>query len=109
MFRVCHGPRCDGVGEQLGALLSSILDQQGYTDLAVQQWQPCFGRCAQGPNIVVERWRKGRLSEDAKLAAMLGGAHPDYRFEHNVAETELADLVERHIDMYWDDRGWPKS
>ncbi len=104
VFRVCRGPTCDGRGEALAARLAAYLTDQGHESMAVQAWQSCFGRCADGPNIVVERWRQGKLSEDAKIAAMLGGTHPDYRFEHEATEAQIPTLVERHLDLYWEDR-----
>lgn len=104
VFRVCHGPSCNGEGEALGAQLTSYIEDHGHSDVAAQDWQSCFGRCTQGPNIMVERWRNGGLSDDAKLAVMLGGGHPDCRFEHDVKRAEIPALVERHLELYWEQR-----
>ena len=75
-----HGGRIDKhIGDAVMALWGvktaseNDPEQAIRTALAMQDWQSCFGKCSVGPNIVVERWRGGALSEDAKLAAMLGG------------------------------------
>ncbi len=104
VFRVYHGPTCGDGGQSLGDQLASDLNDYSHTDVATQDWQSCFGRCSQSPNVAVERWRDGALSEDAKLAAMLGGAHPDYRFEHSVTEADLPAVVERHLALYRQER-----
>ena len=100
LFLVCRGPTCGAKGENLGRILAKYLKDNGHAEIAVQNWQSCFGRCTQGPNIVVERLRGGRLQEEAKAAVMLGGTHPDYQFEHGVTEADLPALVERHIAMF---------
>ncbi len=100
VFRVCRGPTCGRQGERLGRALARYLEEHGHLAFATQQWQSCFGRCAKGPNLQVERWREGALGEEAKLRVMLGGSHPDCRLESGVTESALPGLVERHVKRY---------
>ena len=52
---ICRGPECGGRrgSEMLHDVFASALDANGarpHTELA---WQSCFGRCTQGPNVLV--------------------------------------------------------
>jgi (2Fe-2S) ferredoxin len=52
---VCRGPEC---GDRRGSaalheVFRSALDAHGARDRAELVWQSCFGRCTQGPNVLV--------------------------------------------------------
>lgn len=54
-IRVCRGPEC---GDRHGssAIFVRFRDQlarRGLTDTCDLGWQSCFGRCTQGPNVLV--------------------------------------------------------
>ena len=52
---ICRGPECgDRRGSaQLHELFRSSLEANGARDHAELTWQSCFGRCTQGPNVLV--------------------------------------------------------
>jgi (2Fe-2S) ferredoxin len=52
---ICRGPEC---GEQRGSaalhpVFASALDAHGVRERVEVSWQSCFGRCTQGPNVLV--------------------------------------------------------
>lgn len=52
---VCRGPEC---GDRRGSraiydALKAALEVRGLTARAQLGWQSCFGRCSQGPNVLV--------------------------------------------------------
>lgn len=52
---VCRGPEC---GDRRGSaglheVFRSALEAHGARDRAELTWQSCFGRCTQGPNVLV--------------------------------------------------------
>ena len=52
---ICRGPEC---GDHRGSaalhdVFRSALDAGGARDQAELVWQSCFGRCTQGPNVLV--------------------------------------------------------
>jgi (2Fe-2S) ferredoxin len=52
---ICRGPEC---GDRRGSsalheVFRSVLDANNVRDRAELTWQSCFGRCTQGPNILV--------------------------------------------------------
>jgi len=52
---ICRGPEC---GDRRGSALlhevfRSALEAQNVRDRAELVWQSCFGRCTQGPNVLV--------------------------------------------------------
>jgi (2Fe-2S) ferredoxin len=54
-IRVCRGPEC---GDRHGSsaifvALRDELARRGLTDICDLGWQSCFGRCTQGPNVLV--------------------------------------------------------
>lgn len=52
---ICRGPECgDRRGSaQLHELFRSSLEANNARDHAELAWQSCFGRCTQGPNVLV--------------------------------------------------------
>ena len=52
---ICRGPECgDRRGStELHDLFRNALDAQGARERAELTWQSCFGRCTQGPNVLV--------------------------------------------------------
>lgn len=52
---VCRGPEC---GDRRGSravydAMRAALDEHGLRDVCEVGWQSCFGRCTQGPNVLV--------------------------------------------------------
>ena len=52
---ICRGPECgDRRGSsELHDLFRSALEANGARERAELTWQSCFGRCTQGPNVLV--------------------------------------------------------
>jgi (2Fe-2S) ferredoxin len=64
---VCRGPEC---GDRRGSaalheLFRSALEANGARERAELVWQSCFGRCTQGPNVLVREL----VSEEPKLGS----------------------------------------
>jgi (2Fe-2S) ferredoxin len=52
---ICRGPEC---GDRRGSAVlheafRSVLEEQGVRERVELVWQSCFGRCTQGPNVLV--------------------------------------------------------
>ena len=52
---ICRGPECGGRrgSESLYECFQKALDATGANQIAEVAWQSCFGRCTQGPNVLV--------------------------------------------------------
>jgi (2Fe-2S) ferredoxin len=52
---ICRGPECGGRrgSESLHGCFQHALDANGANEVAELAWQSCFGRCTQGPNVLV--------------------------------------------------------
>ena len=52
---ICRGPECGGQrgSESLHAVFANAIEAKGARDTVELGWQSCFGRCTQGPNILV--------------------------------------------------------
>ena len=100
VLRICTGHACGRRWRELDEALRALLEARGLTAEVGIAHQPCFGRCALGPNIVVERWRGGHRNDKAMLAMAMGAKHPDMRFEHGVAPADLPELVSWHLDAW---------
>ena len=52
---ICRGPECGGQrgSEALHGVFVNAIAANGARDAAELAWQSCFGRCTQGPNILV--------------------------------------------------------
>lgn len=67
---ICRGPEC---GEQRGSAVlhdafAGALEAHGLRERVEISWQSCFGRCTQGPNVLV------RELVDAPEGAIVGSA-----------------------------------
>ena len=66
---ICRGPEC---GDRRGSAtlhdaFRSAIDGNGARDHCELAWQSCFGRCTQGPNVLV------RELVEAPAGALVGG------------------------------------
>jgi (2Fe-2S) ferredoxin len=52
---ICRGPECGGRrgSAVLHDVFQSALEAHGAREHTEQVWQSCFGRCTQGPNVLV--------------------------------------------------------
>ncbi len=96
VFRICTGHACGRRWRAIDARLREVIAERSLAGEVGVAHQPCFGRCALGPNVVVERYRGGLRNEKAMLAVAMGAKHPDMRFEHGVAPEDLDEMVRWH-------------
>jgi (2Fe-2S) ferredoxin len=70
-IRVCRGPECgDRRGSrQIYDALRAQLEARGLAGKAELGWQSCFGRCSQGPNLLVRDVTPEGSSPDGSGAA----------------------------------------
>lgn len=52
---ICRGPECGGRrgSEALHDVFRAALDSHGAQEHTELTWQSCFGRCTQGPNVLI--------------------------------------------------------
>ena len=97
---ICRGPEC---GDQrnsaaLHDVFASALEAQGLRDHVELVWQSCFGRCTQGPNVLV------REIVDAPAGALVGfgfaslpGPRGATALYNRVDSTRAARIVAEHV------------
>lgn len=94
---ICRGPEC---GERRGseALRAAFAAEAVRQDLAEQvdlEWQSCFGRCSQGPNVLVRaEISRGHM---VTVAASPIGARANAALYSSVAERDIARIVREHV------------
>ena len=97
---VCRGPEC---GERLGsqeihrAILVS-LTERSLVDQVQLGWQSCFGRCTQGPNVLVQELAAPRPGErQFLLATMPLGRAGRSALYNGVRPGDVEDIIENHV------------
>jgi (2Fe-2S) ferredoxin len=94
---VCRGPEC---GERLGsaALHESFLRHArslGMENQIELGWQACFGRCRQGPNVLV------RLAPAAPVRTLLAtapsGPGQNAALYNGVREEDVGKILQSHV------------
>jgi (2Fe-2S) ferredoxin len=98
---VCRGPEC---GERRGsASIRSAFDvaltERPPADVEVEiGWQSCFGRCTQGPNVLVQAVAEPRPGErQFLLATMPRGRGGRSALYNHVTPPDAVEIVEQHI------------
>ena len=74
-----------------------LIEQRNLGGEAALAVQHCFGRCALGPNILIERWRGGRLDPRARAALAENRDHPDLGFEGNVRPEDVELIISAYL------------
>lgn len=94
---VCRGPEC---GERrdsrsVFAAFERALGERGVADRCEMGWQSCFGRCSQGPNVLV----RIAPSQGARPSLFLPplGAGQNAALYHGVRPEDAARIVEEHV------------
>jgi (2Fe-2S) ferredoxin len=97
---VCRGPEC---GERRGsqAIRDAFVHALGPRGLGGEVelgWQSCFGRCTQGPNVLVQELAAPRPGERQFLLATMprGRAGRSALYNH-VTPADVDEIVEHHI------------
>lgn len=94
---VCRGPEC---GERRGsaALRPAFVAEavkQGMGDHVDLEWQSCFGRCSQGPNVLV----RAAVVRDhmVTVAAAPIGARANAALYSAVTERDVPRILAEHV------------
>jgi (2Fe-2S) ferredoxin len=93
---VCRGPEC---GERLGShtlygAFVEALGARGYTGRCELGWQSCFGRCRQGPNVLVRPIAPG---EGRMLLAAVPLGGPGAALYNGVTHADVSRIVDEHV------------
>ena len=94
---VCRGPECgDRRGsEAIHAAFQRVLAERGLAERVELGWQSCFGRCSQGPNVLV---RLAPLEHQRfTVAIMPPGAGSNAALYNGIRVADVARLVEEHV------------
>jgi (2Fe-2S) ferredoxin len=97
---ICRGPDCgDRRGsEALGAVFQKAVDDHGVAATTEIAWQSCFGRCTQGPNVLVREL----LPPDGKPTlgtgfATLPGPRGTTALYNAIDESRARVIVTEHV------------
>ena len=99
---VCRGPECGDKrdGHAVHAALSAAVAAADVGARCAMDWQTCFGRCSQGPNVLVREvvtLAPPRLGL-ADLPTRLGGGPRTATALYNrVAPVHAAEIVASHV------------
>lgn len=97
---VCRGPEC---GERRGshAIRDALVHQlarRGLTGEVDLGWQSCFGRCTQGPNVLVQELAAPRPGErQFLLATMPRGRAGRSALYNRVTPADVEEIVVQHL------------
>jgi len=97
---VCRGPEC---GERRGSQAIHDALADGLRARALQEqvslgWQSCFGRCTQGPNVLVQELTPPQPGERQYfLATMPLGRSGRSALYNGVHAADVEDIIESHI------------
>ena len=94
---VCRGPECGDRRESaaLHTSLVELLRQRGLEGRVDLGWQSCFGRCRQGPNVLV---RPIQPNEGRFLFAAMPLGGPGSALYNGVGPGDLLRILEEHIE-----------
>jgi (2Fe-2S) ferredoxin len=97
VLRICRGLSCSRHSEAIErAAREAIAKSKVEGEVGVLH-ESCFGRCFAGPNVLIERWRRGRANEQAMIALMMNQPHPAMSFEQGVAAEDVRGIIRRHL------------
>jgi (2Fe-2S) ferredoxin len=95
---ICRGPECgDRRGSaELHDLFRSALDARQARDRAELVWQSCFGRCTQGPNVLVRELVADQPALGSGFAT-LPGPRGVTALYNRMDATRVERVVEQHV------------
>jgi (2Fe-2S) ferredoxin len=97
---VCRGPEC---GERRGSqaihdALADGLRRRALHEQVALGWQSCFGRCTQGPNVLVQEVAAPQPGERQYLfATMPLGRSGRSALYNGVGAADVEDIIEDHL------------
>lgn len=94
---VCRGPECgDRRGSKLiHTELGELVRRRGLGERVRMEWQSCFGRCTQGPNVLVRE--VGGDEPRFALAQAPGGRGRLTALYNRVTVANAARLIDGHV------------
>lgn len=95
---ICRGPEC---GDRRGSValhevFRSALEAHGARDRAELAWQSCFGRCTQGPNVLVREIVTEQPSLGTGFATLPGPRGATALYNHMDA-ARVERVVVQHV------------
>jgi (2Fe-2S) ferredoxin len=97
---VCRGPEC---GERRGSrdvhdALAAAVAARGLGEAVSLGWQSCFGRCTQGPNVLVQEVPPPRPGERVFVLAMMPlGRTGRSALYSGVTPADAAAIIDDHV------------
>jgi (2Fe-2S) ferredoxin len=94
---VCRGPEC---GDQRGsssihAAFQAEIARRGLGASCELGWQSCFGRCRQGPNVLVKQADPQKDRFTFAVAPLLGGQN--MALYNGVQPTDVGRILSEHV------------
>lgn len=95
---ICRGPECGDrrASGELHDLFRSALDAHHARERAELVWQSCFGRCTQGPNVLV-REISGEQPTLGTGFATLPGPRGVTALYNRIDASRVPRVVEQHV------------
>jgi len=97
---ICRGPECGGRrgSAVLHDVFQSALEAHGAREHTEQVWQSCFGRCTQGPNVLVREILTGEPpSMLGSGFATLPGPRGATALYNRIDSQRAAHIVAEHV------------
>lgn len=101
---VCRGPECGDKRDSQAVHEAFVreLAAQGLGDRVQLEWQSCFGRCSQGPNVLVRELpdvapAKPRFALADLPAGRGGGPRLSTALYNRMAPVNAAEVVASHV------------
>jgi (2Fe-2S) ferredoxin len=96
---ICRGPEC---GDRRGSsalheVFRSALEAHGARDHAELTWQSCFGRCTQGPNVLVREIVAEGPGTLGTGFATLPGPRGATALYNRIDSTRVERVIEQHV------------
>ena len=95
---VCRGPECGDRRDSasLHTALASLCRQRGLEGRVELGWQSCFGRCRQGPNVLVRPIMPHERSSLLAAPPLFG---PGAALYNGVGPGDLLRILEQHVEQ----------
>jgi (2Fe-2S) ferredoxin len=103
---VCRGPECGDKrnSRAVHAAFERELVTRGLNDRCTLEWQSCFGRCSQGPNVLVREVPSAPTTPRFTLADLPatrgGGVRMATALYNRMAPVNAAEVVESHVQRF---------
>jgi len=96
---ICRGPECgDRRGSsELHEVFRSALEAHAARDRAELSWQSCFGRCTQGPNVLVREIVADQPTSLGTGFATLPGPRGVTALYNRIDSTRVERVIVQHV------------